>query len=236
MNPSACASSVARAATTASASAARPSAASRRIAGSSPRSYPPRSIIFRTRTISPRNAFTRGQPRSGAQLADALEDLVRTHGAHTIAAVIVEPVAGSTGVLVPPVGYLERLREICDQHGILLIFDEVITGLRPTRLGVRRHQVRRDAGHDDARERHHQRRGADGRRVSAARHLRRDRRERRRRASSCFTGIRTRAIRSPPPRAWRRSISTRRRGCSIARRRSSRSWPTRCIRFAARRT
>ncbi len=74
------------------------------------------------------NAFTRGQPRSGAQLADALEDLVRTRGAHTIAAVIVEPVAGSTGVLVPPVGYLERLREICDAHGILLIFDEVITG------------------------------------------------------------------------------------------------------------
>src|SRR5262249_6155912 len=74
------------------------------------------------------NAFTRGQPRSGAQLADALEDIIRTRGAHTIAAVIVEPVAGSTGVLVPPVGSLERLREICDEHGILLIFDEVITG------------------------------------------------------------------------------------------------------------
>jgi beta-alanine--pyruvate transaminase len=78
------------------------------------------------------NAFTRGQPRSGAQLADALEDIVRTRGAHTIAAVIVEPVAGSTGVLVPPVGYLERLREICDRHGILLIFDEVITGFGRT--------------------------------------------------------------------------------------------------------
>ncbi len=74
------------------------------------------------------NAFSKGQPRNGAQLADALEDIVRTRGAHTIAAVIVEPVAGSTGVLVPPVGYLERLREICDAHGILLIFDEVITG------------------------------------------------------------------------------------------------------------
>jgi beta-alanine--pyruvate transaminase len=78
------------------------------------------------------NAFTRGQPRHGAQLADALEEIVRSRGAHTIAAVIVEPVAGSTGVLVPPVGYLERLREICDRHGILLIFDEVITGFGRT--------------------------------------------------------------------------------------------------------
>ena len=78
------------------------------------------------------NAFTRGQPSHGAHLADALEEIVRMRGAHTIAAVIVEPVAGSTGVLVPPVGYLERLREICDRHGILLIFDEVITGFGRT--------------------------------------------------------------------------------------------------------
>ena len=78
------------------------------------------------------NAFTRGQPKHGANLADALEDIVRNRGAHTIAAVIVEPVAGSTGVLVPPVGYLERLREICTRHGILLIFDEVITGFGRT--------------------------------------------------------------------------------------------------------
>jgi beta-alanine--pyruvate transaminase len=75
-----------------------------------------------------RNAYSRGQPAHGAETADALEELVRKHGATTIAAVIVEPVAGSTGVLVPPVGYLERLRTICDKHGILLIFDEVITG------------------------------------------------------------------------------------------------------------
>lgn len=74
------------------------------------------------------NAFTRGQPQWGAHLADELERLVTLHDASTIAAVIVEPVAGSTGVLLPPVGYLERLREICDLHGILLIFDEVITG------------------------------------------------------------------------------------------------------------
>ncbi len=74
-----------------------------------------------------RNAFSRGQPRHGAELAEDLERLAQLHDPSTIAAVIVEPVACSTGVLVPPVGYLERLREICDRHGILLIFDEVIT-------------------------------------------------------------------------------------------------------------
>ena len=75
-----------------------------------------------------RNAYSLGQPRKGAELADDLDRIVTERGAGTIAAVIVEPVAGSTGVLVPPVGYLERLRAICDRHGILLIFDEVITG------------------------------------------------------------------------------------------------------------
>ncbi len=75
-----------------------------------------------------KNAFSRGQPEHGAELADDLERLVALHDASTIAAVIVEPVAGSTGVLIPPKGYLERLRAICDKHGILLIFDEVITG------------------------------------------------------------------------------------------------------------
>jgi beta-alanine--pyruvate transaminase len=79
-----------------------------------------------------RNAFSRGQPQHGADLADDIERLVALHDASTIAAVIVEPVAGSTGVLVPPVGYLQRLRELCDKHGILLIFDEVITGFGRT--------------------------------------------------------------------------------------------------------
>jgi beta-alanine--pyruvate transaminase len=79
-----------------------------------------------------RNAFSVGQPAFGAELADDLERLVALHDASTIAAVIVEPMAGSTGVLVPPVGYLQRLREICDRHGILLIFDEVITGFGRT--------------------------------------------------------------------------------------------------------
>jgi len=74
------------------------------------------------------NAFTRGQPGWGAHLADELERIVALHDASTIAAVIVEPVQGSSAVVVPPVGYLQKLREICTRHGILLIFDEVITG------------------------------------------------------------------------------------------------------------
>ena len=83
-------------------------------------------------THDPRNLFSVGQPEHGADLADDLERLVALHDASTIAAVIVEPVAGSTGVLLPPKGYLQRLRQICDKHGILLIFDEVITGFGRT--------------------------------------------------------------------------------------------------------
>jgi beta-alanine--pyruvate transaminase len=79
-----------------------------------------------------KNAFSKGPPAWGAELADELERLVQLHDASSIAAVIVEPVAGSTGVLVPPVGYLQRLRQICDRHGILLIFDEVITAFGRT--------------------------------------------------------------------------------------------------------
>jgi beta-alanine--pyruvate transaminase len=85
-------------------------------------------------THLPENAFSIGQPPHGADLADDLERMVALHGAETIAAVIVEPLAGSTGVLVPPVGYLERLRAIASKHGIVLIFDEVITGFG--RLGA----------------------------------------------------------------------------------------------------
>jgi beta-alanine--pyruvate transaminase len=80
------------------------------------------------------NAFSRGVPEWGAHLADDLERLVALHDASTIAAVIVEPVAGSAGVILPPKGYLQRLRSICDRHGIVLIFDEVITGFG--RLGA----------------------------------------------------------------------------------------------------
>jgi beta-alanine--pyruvate transaminase len=74
------------------------------------------------------NAFSRGLPQWGAHLANELERLIALHDASTIAAVIVEPIAGSAGVVLPPIGYLKRLREICDKHDILLIFDEVITG------------------------------------------------------------------------------------------------------------
>jgi len=81
-----------------------------------------------------KNAFTRGVPEHGAELADELERIVALHDPSTIAAVIVEPVAGSTGVLIPPKGYLQKLREITRKHGILLIFDEVITGFG--RLGT----------------------------------------------------------------------------------------------------
>ena len=80
------------------------------------------------------NAFTKGQPEHGAELADELERIAQLHDPSTIAAVIIEPIAGSTGVLIPPKGYLERVREICDKYEFLLIFDEVITGFG--RLGT----------------------------------------------------------------------------------------------------
>jgi beta-alanine--pyruvate transaminase len=79
-----------------------------------------------------RNAFSHGLPQHGAELANELEKIIALQDASTIAAVIVEPIAGSTGVLLPPVGYLQRLRDICTKHGILLIFDEVITGFGRT--------------------------------------------------------------------------------------------------------
>ncbi len=80
-------------------------------------------------TLLPQNAFSRGMPTHGLELANALEAIIARHDASTIAALIVEPFAGSAGVIVPPPGYLQRLREICTKHDILLIFDEVITGL-----------------------------------------------------------------------------------------------------------
>ena len=81
-----------------------------------------------------RNAFSRGLPAHGIELAEDLERLVQLHDASTIAAVIIEPVSGSAGVILPPQGYLQRIRQICDRHGILLVFDEVITGFG--RLGA----------------------------------------------------------------------------------------------------
>ncbi|WP_034491093.1 aspartate aminotransferase family protein [Afifella pfennigii] len=92
------------------------------------------NVVALRHTWDPDNTFQRGQPEKGAELAEDLQRFCDTYGGSTIAAVFVEPVAGSTGTLVPPKGYLERLREICDQHGILLVFDEVITGFG--RLGA----------------------------------------------------------------------------------------------------
>ena len=92
------------------------------------------NVVCMRHTWNPEKRFTRGQPEDGAELANDLQRFVDTYGGSTIAACIVEPIAGSTGVLVPPMGYLQRLREICDQNGILLIFDEVICGFG--RLGA----------------------------------------------------------------------------------------------------
>ncbi len=88
--------------------------------------------VHLSHTLLPENAFSRGLPKNGAELADELEELVGLHGAENIAAVIVEPFSGSAGVILPPQGYLERLRELCTKHGLLLIFDEVITGFGRT--------------------------------------------------------------------------------------------------------
>jgi beta-alanine--pyruvate transaminase len=89
-------------------------------------------VVHMRHTKIPENQFEMGEGTHGANLADDLERFVALHGADTIAACIVEPIAGSTGILVPPKGYLKRLREICTKHGILLIFDEVITGFGRT--------------------------------------------------------------------------------------------------------
>jgi len=89
-------------------------------------------VVHMRHTHLKENYFTRGEPATGAELADDLTRFVNLHGAENIAACFVEPIAGSTGCLVPPKGYLARLREICDAHGILLVFDEVITGFGRT--------------------------------------------------------------------------------------------------------
>lgn len=92
------------------------------------------NVVCMRHTWLEENRFVRGQPENGAELAEDLQRMVDTYGGGTIAACFVEPIAGSTGVLLPPKGYLERLREICDATGILLVFDEVITGFG--RLGA----------------------------------------------------------------------------------------------------
>ncbi|MBL8667694.1 MAG: aminotransferase class III-fold pyridoxal phosphate-dependent enzyme [Rhodospirillales bacterium] len=89
-------------------------------------------VVHLRSTVGGHPRFVRGQPEQGAELADDLQRFCDLYGGHTIAACFVEPIAGSTGVLVPPQGYLQRLREICDRHGILLVFDEVICGFGRT--------------------------------------------------------------------------------------------------------
>ena len=160
-----------------------------------------------------RNAFSKDLPEHGAELADDLERLVALHGAETIAAVIVEPVPGSTGVLPPPKGYLQRLREICDKHGILLIFDEVITGFGRLGTPFAAQLFRRHAGYDDHRQGHHQWHRADGRGVLPAARSTTALMTGRKARSSCSTATPIRRIRSPAPPALRRSTSTRTRAC-----------------------
>ena len=90
------------------------------------------AVAHMRHTWLPENRFTKGQPEHGVDLADDLQRMVDLYGGDTIAACFVEPIAGSTGTLVPPRGYLERIREVCTKHGILLVFDEVITGFGRT--------------------------------------------------------------------------------------------------------
>ncbi|HYN39329.1 MAG TPA: aminotransferase class III-fold pyridoxal phosphate-dependent enzyme, partial [Rhodospirillales bacterium] len=90
------------------------------------------NVVHMRHTLGGHPRFVRGQPKAGAELADDLQRFCDLYGGHTIAACFVEPIAGSTGCLVPPQGYLERLRAICDRHGILLVFDEVICGFGRT--------------------------------------------------------------------------------------------------------
>ena len=111
-----------------------------------------------------KNAFSRGMPAQGAELADELLNLIALHDASNIAAVIVEPFSGSAGVVIPPVGYLQRLREICTANNILLIFDEVITGFGRAGAWTGVGGLRRDAGHPEHRQAGDQRRAAAGRR------------------------------------------------------------------------
>ena len=194
-----------------------------------------------TRWTWRRNAFSRGLPEHGAELADELERLVALHDASTIAAVIVEPVAGSIGVYPPPAGYLQRLREITSKHGILLIFDEVITafGRLGTATGGRVfRRAARPHDHGQGPDLGHR---ADGR-VMAVRKPIHDAIVHGagagpRRRSSCSTAIPTPRIRSPAPPPWPRSRRLpARSGCSSARRSSRPIGRSGCIPWRGRPT
>ena len=184
------------------------------------------SIICRSTYNREQQAFTKGEPEWGAHLADELERIVALHGDTTIAAVIVEPMAGSTAVLPAPKGYLQRLRAICDKYGILLIFDEVITGFgrlghafAAERYGVVPDMITFAKGVTSGSR-------ADGRRDRAQGHPRRLHARARSMSSSSSTATPIRRIRSPARPGSRRSISIATRSCSRARRSSSRSGAT----------
>ena len=172
-------------------------------------------------------AFTKGEPEWGAHLADELDRLVALHDASTIAAVIVEPMSGSTGVLPPPKGYLQRLRAICDKHGILLIFDEVITGFgrlgyafAAERYGVIPDMITFAKGVTSGTVPMAGVHRAQG-------HLRRLHARARSTSSSCSTATPIRRIRSPARPALRRSTSIATRSCSSAPPRSKANGPMR---------
>ena len=177
-----------------------------------------------------RNLFSKGLPAHGAEFADDLERLVALHDASTIAAVIVEPIAGSTGVLLPPKGYLKRLREICTKHGILLIFDEVITGFGRTGSAFAVPGIRRRAGHDHLRQGADERRGADGCGARPAQDPRRVHVGSCRARSSSSTATPIRRTRSPARPASPRRRSTAAKASSTARRRWRRTGATPCTR------
>ena len=183
-----------------------------------------------------RNAFSRAQPEHGADFADSLEAMIDKHGADTIAAFIIEPVAGSTGVLIPPKGYLERVRDDLRQARHPADLRRGHHGIWTARRVVRRDEVQRHAGHDDDREGYHERRGADGRGVRARQHLR-DGRQRRRRGHRAVPRLH---LLGPSARRGRGSRDARssigRKGCSSAPHRSSRTGRTPSTRCAARRT
>ena len=120
-------------------------------------------VVHMRHTWLEENRFTPGQGEHGEELADDLQRFVDLYGGDTIAACFVEPIAGSTGILVPPRGYLERLRQICDRHGILLVFDEVITGFGRTGKAFAAQTFGVRAGSHHRGQGPHQRRGADGR-------------------------------------------------------------------------
>ena len=120
-------------------------------------------VVHMRHTWLESNRLQPGQGVHGVELADDLLRLIHLHGAENIAACFVEPIAGSTGTLVPPLGYLERLRDICDEHGVLLIFDEVITGFGRTGKAFAAQVFRRDAGHHHHGQGHQQWRHPHGR-------------------------------------------------------------------------